>query len=171
MARRVEVSFRNPSITTDMECCLYNLPNNDWIFNVDFEKIYKIATNSQRKKLNSLKNDRNLEIVINLNIDNFYDTRRNDVQQKIYNTMKKNKVETEIINLLKEVELFDYYKSKDVDKEENKPSIFLIDRKVLLDDVNYILNNQNEYVDKDSIHYDDELEFIEKIKQLQNKLK
>ena len=76
-----------------------------------------------------------------------------------------------IINLLKEVELFDYYKSKDVDKEENKPSIFLIDRKVLLDDVDYIFNNENEYVDKNSIHYEDELKFIEKIKKLQNKLK
>lgn len=89
MARRVEVSFRNPNVTNDMECCLYNLPNNDWIFNIDFEKIYKIATNNQRKKLNSLKNDRNLEIVVNLNIDDFYDTHRNHVQQKIYNTMKK----------------------------------------------------------------------------------
>ena len=94
-----------------------------------------------------------------------------DKRLDIEKLLNEIKIETEIINLLKEVELFDYYKSKDVDKEENKPSIFLIDRKVLLDDVNYIFNNQNEYVDKDSIHYDDELEFIEKIKQLQNKLK
>lgn len=89
MARRVEISFRNPNITTDMECCLYNLPNNDWIFNIDFEKIYKIATDNQRKKLDRLKNDRNLEIVINLNVGDFHDARRNSVQQNIYNTMKK----------------------------------------------------------------------------------
>ena len=89
MARRVEVSFHKPSVDTDMECCLYHLPDNDLIGNIDFEKIYKIATNSQRKKLNSLKNDRNLEIIINLNIADFNNANSNNVQQKIYNTMKK----------------------------------------------------------------------------------
>lgn len=69
MARRVEVSFHKPNNIDDMECCLYNLPTNDWIFNTPLEKVYKIATNSQKKKLDKLKTNRNLEVVININID------------------------------------------------------------------------------------------------------
>lgn len=69
MARRVEISFENPSNITDMECCLYNLPNYNHIFNIDFAIIYKIATNNQRKKLDKLNNDRTLEVVINIDVD------------------------------------------------------------------------------------------------------
>lgn len=76
----------------------------------------------------------------------------------------------DIINILKEVELYDYYKNKDVDRKENTPNIFFVDRVVLLDDVEYILNNKNEFLNEDSIYYDEELAFLEKIKQLKNKL-
>lgn len=68
--------------------------------------------------------------------------------------------DSQIIKALKEANLFEYYATKDVDKNEDEISIFLMDSVVLKDDVNYILNNRDEY------DFDDDLEFIEKIEKL-----
>jgi hypothetical protein len=75
-----------------------------------------------------------------------------------------------IIESLKEVGLYNYYKEKDIDKEENEESIYLLDIVVLKDDVEDILNNIDEYADSKSVYYQEELEFIEQIKKLKNSL-
>lgn len=75
-----------------------------------------------------------------------------------------------IIEILKEVGLYDYYKEKDIDKEENEESIYLLDRVILKDDVEDILNNIDEYIDSESVYYKEQLEFIEQIKKLKTSL-
>lgn len=88
MARRVEVSFLKPNDKNDMMCGLYNLPNNDWIGDSNFESVYKLATDNQRKKLLRLKNNRELEVVLNLNVADLRHSRE-ITQQKIYTKKSK----------------------------------------------------------------------------------
>ena len=80
------------------------------------------------------------------------------------------KIKKSIVKILKDLELFEYYNNKDVDKENDESSIYIIDLIVLQDDVEYILKNQDEYCDEDSVYYNDEVEFIHKIKELKKRL-
>lgn len=69
MVKRIEVSFAFPNNIVNTECTLHHIPSYKHIFNANFENIYLLATSNQRKKLDKLKTDRNLEIVINLNLN------------------------------------------------------------------------------------------------------
>lgn len=80
------------------------------------------------------------------------------------------KIKNSIVKILKDLELFEYYNNKDVDKENDESSIYIIDLIVLQDDIEYILKNQDEYCDEDSVYYNDEVEFINKIKELKKRL-
>lgn len=67
-----------------------------------------------------------------------------------------------IIKALKQSELYEYYKSKDANAENNEESIYLIDIIVLKDDIEYILSNKNEF------KFEDDIDFIENIKKLKS---
>jgi len=68
MARKCEVSFKYVHNKDDMECSLYHIPTYSWITDINFDKIYNIATKFQKLKLDKLKRNREIEIFLNLNI-------------------------------------------------------------------------------------------------------
>lgn len=67
MSIRVEVSFQKPSNNQCMKCNLYHKSSYNFIRDLDLNILYVFASLNQRKKLDKLKKNRELEITLNIN--------------------------------------------------------------------------------------------------------
>jgi len=88
LSRRVEISFNKSLEDENMICDLYSMPRYDFIRRVEFDFLYKIATDGQRKKLEKLRKNREIEISMNINLGTLISSIESDrielKQQKIY---------------------------------------------------------------------------------------
>lgn len=58
--------------------------------------------------------------------------------------------------------MYRHYENLDIDREDDEPSIYLIDCTILFDYASYVVKNENEFVgNKDNPYYENEVKYYE----------